>query len=112
MRVLIVDDDRAVREMLKRLLQDIAEVVGECADGSESLGAYQRLRPDWVLMDLQMKEVDGLTAIRQIVSADPEAKVLMVTIHNDWSLLKAAREAGARGYVPKENLLEIRRWLR
>jgi two-component system response regulator DegU len=112
MRVLIVDDDRTVREMLKRLLKDIAEIVGECDDGSESLGAYQRLRPDWVLMDLQMKQVDGLTATRQILTADPEAKILMVTIHNDESLLKAAREAGVRGYVPKENLLELRRWLR
>ena len=69
------------------------------------------VRPDWVLMDIRMKEVDGLAAAQQITTAWPGARVVIVTSYNDASLRDAARQAGACGYVLKDNLLEIRRWL-
>jgi DNA-binding NarL/FixJ family response regulator len=106
-RVLIVDDSQPMRELIKMTLAGVAEVVGECTDGAEALAEYRRLRPDWVLMDIGMKGVDGIAATRQIMAAYPQARILIVTDHNDAELRQAAYEAGARQYVVKENLLYI-----
>jgi DNA-binding NarL/FixJ family response regulator len=106
-RVLIVDDSQPLRELIKITLAGVAEIVGECADGADALAAYTRLQPDWVLMDIAMKDVDGIAATRQIIAADPKARVLIVTDYNDDELRRAAKEAGARKYVVKENLLLI-----
>jgi len=105
--VLIVDNSQLMRELIKMMLAGIAEIVGECSDGADALAAYERLRPDWVLMDIGMKNVDGITATRQITTAYPQARILIVTDYNDDDLRRAAREAGASGYVVKENLLDI-----
>jgi two-component system response regulator DegU len=106
-RVLIVEDSRLMRELIKMTLADVAEVVGECADGADALDAYTRLQPDWVLMDIEMKGVDGITATRQIIAAHPQARIMIVTDYNDDDLRHAAREAGASQYIVKENLLDI-----
>jgi CheY-like chemotaxis protein len=111
MKVLIVEDDRAMRELIKRVIGDLVDSFCECGDGREALAAYQANRPDWVVMDIRMKEIDGLTATEQIVHAYPGARVLIVTSYNDASLREAAGRAGAYGYVLKENLLEVRGWL-
>ena len=105
--VLIVDDSQPMRELIKMTLAGVAEIVGECSDGAGAMSAYEHLRPDWVLMDLDMKNVGGITATRQITAAHPEAKVIIVTDYNDDELRRAAREAGAIEYVVKENLLNI-----
>jgi len=105
--VLIIDDSQPMRELIKMTLAGAGEIVGECADGSEALAAYERLRPDWVLMDIEMKGVDGITATRQITAAYPQARIMIVTDYNDDALRRAAYEAGARQYVVKENLLDI-----
>ena len=106
-RVLIVDDNQPMRELLKVTLADVAEVVGECADGSEALAQYERVQPDWVLMDLEMKAVDGIEATRQIIAAHPQARIVVVTNHDDEDLRRAARGAGAIKFVVKESLLDI-----
>lgn len=111
MRVLIVDDSQPMRQMMKLYLRDLADETRECADGAEALAAYAAFRPDWVLMDWEMKAVDGLTAARDIRAAYPEAHILMVTQYDDDELRRAAREAGASGYVLKENLSELHRLL-
>ena len=105
--VLIVDDSQPIRELIKMMLKGVAEIVGECSDGADALAAYERLRPDWVLMDIGMKNVDGITATRQITTAYPQAKIIIVTDYNDDDLRRAATDAGASGYVVKENLLDI-----
>lgn len=106
-RVLIVEDNREMREILRMTIEPCAEIVGECADGAEVLSAYRRLHPDFVLMDIELPNVDGITAARQIIEEDPEAKIVMVTNYNDEPMRKAAREAGARQYILKENLLDV-----
>jgi CheY-like chemotaxis protein len=111
MKVLIVEDDRTMRELMKRILGDLADTFYECGDGRDALAVYQAVRPDWVMMDIHMKDMDGLAATQQIVKAWPGARVLIVTSYNDASLREAARRAGACGYVLKENLLEMRSWL-
>lgn len=100
-----------MRTLLKRVIADLADAFCECSHGSRALAAYETNRPDWVLMDIRLKDLDGLTATEQIVNAWPGARVLMVTSFTDASLREAARRAGACGYVLKENLLEVRSWL-
>ena len=108
MNLLIVDDNAAVRRMIRRVVSDLVEDIHECADGVAAIAAYKELRPDVVLMDIEMKGLNGITATRQILSAFPDARVIIVTGYRDEHLRAAAREAGACGYVLKENLLELR----
>ncbi len=107
MKVLIVEDDRAMRELIKRVLRGRVDSFCECSDGSEALAIYEVERPDWVLMDIRLKDSDGLDATQQITSAWPNARVVIVTSYNDTSLREAAKRAGACRYVLKENLLEL-----
>src|SRR5262245_46657171 len=109
--VLIVDDSYEMRRTIKSFLADLADQFYECSDGSQVLEAYTAHQPDWVLMDIKMNEMDGLTATAQIVSSFPQAKVVIVTNYDDADLQRAARRAGACGYLLKENLLELRHLL-
>ena len=108
MRLLIVDDHAAMRRLLGRVVADLFSAVEECEDGADALDAYERNRPDWVFMDIEMSRTDGITATRDLVRAFPEARVLIVSKHDDERLREAARTAGARGYVLKENLIALR----
>lgn len=111
MNLLIVDDSREMRRAIKSFVCDLADELHECADGSESLAAYALHHPDWVLMDIKMKDTDGINATKQLKAAFPEAQIVIVTNYDDAELREAARAAGACGYVVKENLLELRRVL-
>ncbi len=106
--ILIVEDNPQMRRTLRELLGGVVTDCYECSDGREALVAYQQYRPDWVLMDLKMAGTDGLTATAAICAADPAARILIVTNYDDPALREAARQAGACGFVPKENLLELR----
>ncbi len=109
--LLIVDDNPAVRRLIGRVAGDLVDDLRECADGSEALAAYHECQPDLVLMDIEMQRMDGLAATREIIAAYPQAKIVIVSRHGDEQTQEAARAAGACGYVLKENLLEVRRWL-
>lgn len=111
MNLLIVEDNEQMRRMIKTVVQSLAASIHECSDGVEALPAYEQHRPDWVLMDVRMKELDGITATRQIRASYPEANIMIVTDYDDPDVREAAREAGARAYVVKENLFELRRQL-
>lgn len=111
MVLLLVDDNPAMRRLIGKVVGDLADDIRECADGAEALAAYRQCQPDLVLMDIGMSRMDGLTATREIIAAYPEAKIVIVSRHGDEQTREAARAAGARGYVSKENLLEARRWL-
>ena len=111
MTVLIVDDNPRFRELIRTVLAGLVDEVTECADGDEVVAAYRAQRPDWVLMDVQMACTGGLEATRRILAADPTARVLIVTDYDDAHWRAAAIEAGACGYVLKDNLLDVRRLL-
>jgi CheY-like chemotaxis protein len=106
--ILIADDDPRIRELLKSFLADLNAQFIECADGVEAVLAYRQYHPDWALMDLQMGGLDGITATQAITESFPEARVLIVTQFEGPQLRKAAREAGACGYVLKDNLHRVR----
>lgn len=108
MRLLIVDDHSAMRRMIRKVVSDMVSEIEECSDGAEALAAYSRFRPDWVLMDIEMDQMDGITATREIINVYPDAKVLIVSKYGDKQLREASFKAGACGHVIKENLLAIR----
>lgn len=112
MTILIVEDSEPMRLLIKKLVGDLTETFVECEDGAQALEAYRQHHPDWVLMDIRMKEMDGLAATRQIKAAFPDARIVIVTGYDDARLRAAAQTAGACGYVHKENLLELRRILK
>lgn len=104
LRVLLVDDHEEFRTGLLALLAavDGCEVVGSAADGHEAVALALHLQPDVVLMDLQMPNVDGVTAIRQIQALDIGVDVLVLTSFNDQERIVGALDAGAVGYLLKD----------
>lgn len=102
-RVLLVDDHAVVTEGLTVLLAgfDGLDVVGAAAGGATAIERYDELRPDVVLMDLSMPDVDGVEATLRIMELDPEARILALTAFVDDHLVADVLEAGARGYLLK-----------
>lgn len=115
MKLLIVEDNPQMRQMIRAVVADLAESVAECGDGDEAVAAYaaqQLTGTDRVLMDLQMPRVGGLEATRRIRAVFPDAQIIIVTQYDDPHWRAAAIQAGAVGYVLKENLLELRQMLK
>jgi DNA-binding NarL/FixJ family response regulator len=106
MKLLIIDDSAAMRRCICDLLPDAAEKF-ECSDGSEAVHAFALHQPDWVLMDIEMKELDGLSAARQILSDWPKARIIFVTSHDRPRFREAAIRLQAAGYVLKDRLEDI-----
>ena len=102
--ILIADDHPLFRKGLRALLATMPQVrvLGEASNGADAVRLAAELRPDVVLMDLQMPGGDGLSAVRAIVAAQPETRVLVVTMFQDDDSIFAAMRAGARGYVLKD----------
>jgi DNA-binding NarL/FixJ family response regulator len=110
-KLLIVDDNPIVRRVIRRIVEDGAGEIHECADGSVALGSYIAHRPDLVLMDIDTTAVAAIAATRQIRQADPDARIVIVTDYDEPDLRVATREAGASGYVLKDNLMELKKWV-
>ena len=108
MKLLIVEDNTLMRELIRSMVHDLAVVVEECSGGEEAIVRYAETLPDCVLMDYEMGEMDGLTATATILSDHPDARIVLVTQYNDRYLRAAALAAGACGFVEKENLSAVR----
>jgi DNA-binding NarL/FixJ family response regulator len=104
LRVLIADDHPLVRRGLRAALSGLPdiEIVGEAASGHEAVALAADLRPGVILMDLQMPGMSGIEATREILAAQPDARVLVVTLFQDDDSVFLALRAGARGYVLKD----------
>jgi len=101
-RVLIVDDTLFMRLKLKTLLEQWEyQVVGEGANGLEAVTKYTELRPDFVLMDITMPEMDGIEALKEIKKIDAKAVVIMVSAMGQERAVKEAILSGARSFVIK-----------
>jgi DNA-binding NarL/FixJ family response regulator len=102
-RILMADDHTLFRDGMRALFGTLpdTELVGEAANGSEAVTLSEELQPDVVLMDIQMPELNGVEATRQIVQTSPHIGVIIVTMFEDDDSVFAAMRAGARGYVLK-----------
>jgi two-component system response regulator NreC len=102
-RILIADDHGVIRAGLRALLSGIPEieVVGEAVDGRDTLKKAIQLKPNIVIMDLSMPEMGGLEATGRLGQIAPDVRVLILTVHEDESLLKEVVRAGAAGYIIK-----------
>ena len=108
MSFLIVDDNFVMRRTIRRIVGEFADEIIECDDGAKAFFAYRDNLPEWVLMDIEMPEMDGLTATREICAAFPQAHIVIVSKHGDAEMREAAKKAGACGYFVKDDLLKLR----
>lgn len=104
MKVMIVDDSPAMREMIKQSLKYSVDYFCEASDGGKAIEMYPKCRPDWVLMDIAMENVDGITATTTIMKQFPDARIVIVTQYKEPRLAEAAKKAGASGFVLKDEL--------
>lgn len=104
MKILIVDDNRNIRLMIRALLSQSNSQLFECEDGISSLEMCSKHNPDYVLMDFKMKYVDGITATKNIKKKFPQIKIIMVSNYSDQDLSIEALNAGAEFLLPKEDL--------
>lgn len=103
-KILIADDHLLIRQGLRLVLDTELdfELVGEASDGNEALSLCKKLKPDVVLMDLRMPNMDGLTAIEKLRAEQPEIAVVILTTFNEDDLMFRGLQAGARGYLLKD----------
>lgn len=100
--VLIADDLKFIKLVLRDLVEKAGfRVVGEASNGEEAIELYQDKRPDVVLMDITMPKVDGLTAMKEILKIDPEAKIIVCSALGQQSLIVQALQMGARDFIVK-----------
>ncbi len=102
--VLLTDDHALVRTGIRRLLEDSkhVKIVGEANSGEEGVKLAQQLKPDVILMDVNMPGIGGVEACRRILQRDPGQKIIVLTIHNEQTFPKRMLEIGAKGYLTKE----------
>ena len=108
-RVLLADDHAVVRAGYRVLLQNTTdiEVVAEADSGERACRAFADLQPDVVVMDLSMPGIGGLQAMRRMVARDPNARILVFSMHEDTVFVEQALQAGAQGYITKSSAPEI-----
>lgn len=104
-RILLADDHEVVRAGLRALLEEQSgwEVVGEAVDGRDAVDKASKLKPDVVVIDIAMPSLNGLEAVRQIVKAVANVKVLVLTMYDSDPLIQQVLQAGARGYLLKSD---------
>jgi DNA-binding NarL/FixJ family response regulator len=104
-RILLVDDHEIIRKGLRSVVEARKdwEIVGEATTGREAVKKVEELKPDVVVMDISMPELNGLEAVRQIVKIAPRTEVLVLTMHESEDLVREVLEAGARGYLLKSD---------
>ena len=106
--ILIADDSAEVRRMIRELIEDIDPEIVECSNGREAINAYESNLPDFVLMDINMKPIDGLTASKEILNRHPEAKIIIVSQHQDAQTRETALSIGVMALVGKDDLMSLR----
>jgi len=107
-RIMIVDDHQMVRETWKTLLQvhDIFEIIGECDNGTEAIEMSRTLKPDIILMDINMYPVNGFDATREIIQFFPEARIIGLSVNDQPVYVRKLLQLGGKGYVTKHSTSE------
>jgi two-component system, NarL family, response regulator NreC len=107
-KILLVDDNKIVIEGIRSLLSSEKEltVVGEANDGLEAIELVLTLKPDMVIMDISMPNMNGIDATREILSINPKIKVIALSVHSEWAYVADMIESGASGYLLKDHLFD------
>jgi len=100
-RLLLADDHAGTRSLLRLLLEPEFDVVADVADGQALVTAARRLSPDVIVTDISMPGIDGITATAAILARNPAARIVLITVYSDISLLDRGLSSGAMGYVLK-----------
>jgi DNA-binding NarL/FixJ family response regulator len=108
-RILVADDSPTIRSCLRGLLDHHGDwlVCDEASNGKEAVERFLEAKPDLIVIDFQMPEMNGLDAARHIVELSPKTPILMVTIHLSKQLSEEARKVGIRGTCAKENIHSV-----
>jgi CheY-like chemotaxis protein len=104
---MIVDDHAEMRRLLRNMLSDLTSEFTECADAAQAVAAFAQQRPDWTIMDITMKGMNGLEATRLIQKQFGNVRIIVLTQHDTPQMRTAALAAGAWAFVSKDNLAEV-----
>jgi two-component system chemotaxis response regulator CheY len=100
--IMIADDSDAIRLVLKDILSiGDHNIVGEAKDGMETIDLYPQIKPDLLLLDLAMPKKDGLSVVKEIISQDPSAKIILITASDDQKIIQQCLDSGASSYISK-----------
>ena len=107
-RVVVAEDYHIIRQGICKLLEDFGEiqVIGESDNGVDAIRMVDELRPDVLVLDISMPQMDGIDVLKQIMDHQPKPKVVILSIHADLALVQQAFEFGALGYVLKQSVSE------
>src|SRR5262245_35010798 len=100
-RIVVADDNEDMLSLLTEVLEPEFEVVAAVRNGHDLVQAVKNYNPDVIITDINMPEMSGIEATRRIVEEDPEAKIILLTVHTDRKIVEGGISAGARGYVFK-----------
>lgn len=110
MKILIVEDNVKMRSFIKKIVEQnikTIEAIFECDNGEEAVALFNKFHTDWVLMDIQLKNMDGLTATKLIRNSDPAAKIIILTQYDDPEYRKMAKDIGVIDYILKDSLYDL-----
>ena len=107
-RILIVDDQPHIRKLVRGFLKNEAgwEICGEAADGQQAVEQAEALKPQVILLDIQLPVMNGFDAAKQILMASPRVLILILSIHQEAHYAQGAKDCGARGFLPKHHVAE------
>ncbi len=108
MKIMVVDDNKDMRKMIADLIHAGSNEIYELEDGDEAVAMFGKIRPDWVLMDIKMKRMNGLEAAKRIKERYHDARIVIVSKYDDKFFRIFAAKVGAEKFVSKQNLLELR----
>ena len=102
LKVLIVDDSLIIRKKISKILENLGhEVLADATNGQEAIESYSKYKPDLVTMDITMPDMDGITAVKEIIKVDSEAKIIIITSHGQEDMVIKSIQSGAVGYILK-----------
>ena len=107
MRLMIVDDNKLMRKTIIQMVAKKEDEILECCCGEEAVEKYSGFNPHWILMDIQMKEMNGFKAAEKILQQNPETNIAFVTNHNLDVYRETAKAIGINHYILKKNLFKI-----
>jgi len=108
LKIMIIDDNARFRALVRKIISDPSDTVLELDDGAGVADAYTAFHPDWVLMDVHMKVVDGMEATRQLMASFPEAKVIFLSNFTNKRLVAKGLGLGAKAYLSKEDIFAVK----